>query len=399
MFSCPLWAGLAALVGVASAQGLTAEDAARSALQHDPVYLTAVAAAEEADGHRRAATFLRANPTVAAEVSLVEPRWSASIEQPISLTGEGLARHDAARAAVDAAELDRERAALVSAAGARAAWVDVVVAEARRALASDALRQAHARRVGIEARSGAGDAAELDARLARLAEAEVALALVEADEAVTHARVALARFVPDAATVLVAGTPLDALPPASGGARRADVLAAERRVAGAEANVRAERAALLPAVSLGAAVEREGETTFAGPTLGLVLPVWKANPDGRASARADLRVARAEADAASRSADAETLATATAAARGREARAGLAGDPVADVRAALDAVDRAEAAGELDPGAATLLRRQALDGAMAALSLDQAVVHAELDALLAASDAALLPPAPREVSR
>ncbi|MCK6507961.1 hypothetical protein L6R53_32105, partial [Myxococcota bacterium] len=116
MLSSPLWAGLAALVGLASAQGLTADDAARSALSHDPLYLAAMAAVEEAHGQLRAASFLVANPTVAAEVSVLEPRWGASVQQPVSLSGEGRARHGAARAAVDAAALDGRRAALVAAA-------------------------------------------------------------------------------------------------------------------------------------------------------------------------------------------------------------------------------------------------------------------------------------------
>ncbi|MFZ5477162.1 MAG: TolC family protein [Myxococcota bacterium] len=398
MLSCPLWAGLVALVGAASAQGLTAEDAARSALTHDPVYLSAVAAAEEAQGQLRAATFLQSNPTISTEVSVVEPRWSASVQQPISLSGEGLARHDAALAVVQAAAFDRQRAALVVAAEARAAWADLAAAEARRSLATEALIQAHARRVAIEARVAAGDLPELDARLARLAEAEAALAVVEAQRAVTDARVALARFVPDAATVEVSGSPGDAAPDPLGASERADVLAAERRVDAANAGLRAERAATLPVVGVGASVEREGDTTFAGPTLQVTLPLWKANPDGRAAAHAAVSVARAEAAAAARLAEAERVTTRGAASNSRDARAGLAGDPVADALAALDAIDKAEAGGELDPGSATLLRQQVLDGAMSAISLEQAVVHAELDALLAASDPALLPPDLREAS-
>jgi hypothetical protein len=97
-------------------------------------------------------------------------------------------------------------------------------------------------------------------------------------------------------------------------------------------------------------------------------------------------------------AEVERVTTGDAAARSRDARAGLAGDPVEDALAALAAIGRAEASGELDPGSATLLRQQVLDGAMSAISLEQAVVHAELDALLAVSDPALLPPDLREGS-
>lgn len=399
MFHCPLWAGLAVLVGAAPAQGLSADDAARSALVHDPVYLSAVAAVEAAEGQLDASRFLRSNPTVRAEASLATPRWGVSVEQPLSVTGEGWARHDAASAAAEGARLDRRHAALVAAAAARAAWADVAASEARLALAGEARSQAHARRVAIEARVAAGDRPELDARLARLAEAEAALAAVEAERAVAAARVALARFVPDAATVVLEGSPGSAAPEAAGSGERTDVLAAERRADAADAGLRAERAASLPAVSLGASVEREGDTVFAGPTLQITLPVWKTNPDGRASARATVSVARAEAAAAARAADAEWASSRAAADRSREAWTGLAGRPVDDARAAIESIDRAQTSGELDAGAATLLRQQALDGALSAIFLENAVVHAELEALLAASDPALLPPELREVSR
>lgn len=399
MFPCPLWAGLAVFVEVASARGLTADDAARSALSHDPVYLSALAAEAQARGELRATALLRDNPTISAELSVARPRWSAAVSQPLSLTGEGLARHEAARAAADAAELERARAALVCAAEARGAWVDVRAAEDRRALAAEALDEAHTRRVAVEARVRAGEAAELDARLARLAEASAALALVDAERAAAAARVALARFVPDAATVELEGAPASAAPPPRGAAARADLLAAARRVDAAEATLRAERAASLPPLTLGAAFEQEGTARFAGPTLELGLPLWTRNPDGRATASAAAERARAEAAAQARAVEAEQLGAAGAAARSRLARAALVGDPGGDARAALDTLDRAEAQGELDRATATLLRQEVLEGALAAISLEQASAHAELDALLAASDPALLPPEPREAGR
>jgi len=398
MIFCPLWAGLVALVGDASAQGLTAEQAARSALARDPVYLSAVAATEEAEGLLRATSFLTSNPTVSTAVSLGTPRWSASVEQPVSLFGEGMARRAGAKAAVTSAALDRQRVALVVAAAARGAWADVAAAEARRRLSEDALAQAHDRRLALEARFAAGDASALDARLARLAEAEAALALMEHQRAVSDARVALSRFLPDAATAPILGAPEEAVPSVRGGGSRTDVEAAAARVAGAEADLRAARAAILPAVGLGAAIEREGDNTFVGPTLEVTLPLWKANPDGRAAARAALHVAQASSDAVARVAEAERATTQDAVSRSTKARDALAGEPAADAKAALADIDLAEAKGELDAATATLLRQQVLDGAMAAISFAQAVVHAELDALLAVSDPSLLPLESQEVS-
>lgn len=393
-----LWVGLVSLVGAAPAQGLSVDDVVLSALNNDPAYLAAEAAVREAEGQLRASTALLNNPTVYVEMSVADPRVGLQVQQPISVTGEGFARRAAAEAQLRAAEAERARAALQCAADARSAWAVAAAAEARLSLTSQGLSQARARREVIEARVQAGDVSELSGRLARLAEVEAASAHIQAQNDATAARVGLARFVAEAATASLEGDVLSAAPTSVGRGERADLRAAEDRVAAAEATLSAERAAMVPMLSVGAFVEREAGTTFAGPSLQMNVPFWKLNPDGRASAKRALVVAEAEARAVGRVAEAEQSATERALSAATTTREGLVLDPGAEAKAAIAAVDDAEARGELDAATATLLRQQVLDAWGASITLELAYTQAEIAALLAASDVALLPAELREVS-
>ena len=73
-------------------------------------------------------------------------------------------------------------------------------------------------------------------------------------------------------------------------------------------------------------------------------------------------------------------------------------DPGAEARAAIASIDDAAARGELDVATATLLRQQVLDAWGASITLELAYTQAEIAALLAASDVALLSAELREVS-
>ncbi|MBK9648956.1 MAG: TolC family protein [Deltaproteobacteria bacterium] len=393
-----LWVGLVSLVGAAPAQGLSADEVVQSALNNDPDYLAAEAAVQEAEGLLRAATALQNNPTVYVEMSVTDPRFGLQVQQPISVTGEGFARRAAAEAQLRAAEAERARAALQCAADARSAWAVAAAAESRVSLTAQALIQARARRELTEARVQAGDASELSARLMRLAEVEAAAAHMQAQNEATAARVGLAQFVAGAATAALAGEVRSAAPPSTGPGERADLRAAEDRVAAAEATLSAERAAMVPMLSVGAFVEHEAGTTFAGPSLQMNVPFWKLNPDGRASAKRALVVAEAEARAVGRVAEAEQSATERALSAATDTREGLVRDPGAEARAAIASIDDAAARGELDVATATLLRQQVLDAWGASITLELAYTQAEIAALLAASDVALLPAELREVS-
>lgn len=391
------WLAVLAWASPAWAAPLTPDDVVRSALERDPSYLSALAAVTAARGDLRAATFLRENPTLSGEYSLTSDQAAASFGQPVSLTGEGLAARAAASKRLEAAELAAHRAALVSATEARSALADAIAAEARADIAAEALDEATARRKAIEARVTAGDAAPLDARLARLLEGRAAEAFVSARSEVLAARVALARLVPDARYAELPDDPLVVVPePAGASSERSDLLAAERRAEAARADRRAARAATLPTVTVGAFVERDEGVLSAGPSVGLTLPLWHGNPAGVGSADGAATVADAEAAALRAAVSAEQAGSAQARRLADDALARVAVSPAEDGRAALDAVTDAQARGELDATTATLLRAEILDAWSSSVGLRRAVAEARLTSLLADEDAALLPPDLRE---
>jgi cobalt-zinc-cadmium efflux system outer membrane protein len=392
-----VWLALTAWAPPASAAPLTPDDAVRAALAHDPAFVAATSAVAAARADVRAATFLRENPTVSGDYSLTSDRLGAAIEQPVSLTGEGVAARAAASRRFDAAEATRIRAALTTAAGARLAWAEAVAADARATLAAQVFEQSTTRRAAVEARVAAGDAPQLDARLARLDEARAAEALVSGRNGSRDARVALAQFVPDAGAVELPADPLLAAPVALGGRdARADVTAAERRADAAGADLRAARAAGFPALTLGAFVERDEGVLAVGPSVGLTLPLWHQNGAGIAAAEAEAAILAAEALLARTRASAEQSGSVIAERDANAALARLTVPAAEDAQAALLALDEAQARGELDAAAVTLLRSEVLAGWSASIDLRVAVAEARIQALLATEDPALLPPELRE---
>lgn len=392
------WLAVLAWASPASAAPLTSDDVVRSALAHDPSYLSAVADIAAARGELRAATFLRENPTLSGEYSLTSDQAAASVEQPISLTGEGLAARRAAAGRLESAKLEARRAALVTAAEARRALADAIAAEQRARIAGEALDEATAHRRAIEARVSAGDASVLDGRLARLEEGRAAEAFVSARSEALAARVALARFVPEAADAELPDDPLVAAPaPLGGEGTRSDLAAAEARAEAARAERRAARAATLPAITVGAFVERDEGVLSAGPSVGLTLPLWHGNPAGIGAADAAEATASAEAAALRAGIAAEKTGSADVRRLADDALARQSVSPTEDGRAALAALSDAQARGEYDAATVTLLRAEVLDAWSASVDLRRAVAAARLDALLATEDAALLPPDLREV--
>ncbi len=392
------WWAVIAWASPAHAVPLTPDETVRSALERDPSLLAARADVIAAEGALRAATFLRTNPSVSVETSLTSDLSGASLQQPVSLSGEGLEARRAARARLDAAELAARRAAFVTAADARRALADAVAAEARARIAERGLREAGARRTALEARVAAGEAAPLDARLARLEEARAAEALVSARSAMTAVRVALARFVPDAASAELPADPLDAVPDPVQEGTRSDLRAAEIRTEAARAEQATARAARLPVVSVGAFVERDDGVVSLGPSIGFTLPVWQQNAADTAATTGAVRVADAERDALVSAVSAEQDGAWKTRHIADEALARLHVPAAEDADAALAAVTEAQARGELDTATATLLRSEVLNAWAASVDLRRAVAQARLSALLAVEDVALLPLDLREVT-
>jgi hypothetical protein len=204
--------------------------------------------------------------------------------------------------------------------------------------------------------------------------------------------------------------PLAALP-AQGEARasRSDVEAAAATLDAAQAAVRRERAAAVPPVEIGvwAQVQNVGVSSdgsavviprgnpsanlawTVGPSLSWTLPVFKANPDGRGQAAADV----AEAASRARAVDA---AVAIDRARAGELRAWIADalalpDPGVEARAALDALARAVGAGELSTSEAATLRARVMDAWRRAHAARSPAIEAAIELALAEEWATLAP--------
>ncbi|MFZ5480828.1 MAG: TolC family protein [Myxococcota bacterium] len=370
---------------VPGALALTPVEAVAAALANDPALAEAEARVDAARGARAASLWLRDNPEVYARVG--DERIEVEASQAISLTGEGLAAGRVARAEVEAAEAALSRARLIAAAEARRTYVHAVVAEADLAVSADERDTAKKVRAAAEARLAAGDAPELEARLARLEEARATAAWLRALDAAAEARAELAARVGGPVEDL-AGDPLAAAPREGEAGERGDVRAAEARAEAAQAALARERAAILPAVEVGVFYEGFGGLGAAGPTLGLEVPLWHRNEAGVGAAKGEVRAA----DAAVASTRARAEEEARAAAERLEAvRAGLP-DISGDAEAALAAIDRAVAAGELGALDAATLRARVYEGQRGWFEARAAEAEARIAAALALGSEGLLVP-------
>jgi len=376
----------------AAAGPLSADDVVRMALSRHPLVAEASAEVTAAEGGVRAATFLRENPSLSVRVGADKTTREAELAQPLSLTGEGIFARQAATARLAAAEAGLGRARLVAAAEARHLWIAAVVAVEERELTRGALDLAIRRCAAVEARAVAGDVPDLDARLARLGRARAAqdylVARREEAAVLTELGAWIGRTVSAAE---LEADPRDGAPSATGDApERSDVLAAQHRLDASLAELKVERAAVLPRVELGAFSEQgEGERAL-GPSLSMTLPVWQQNAEGRARLRGEVAIAQADLDRTRARAAAEGIATAAVATDAVELLSTLGPDLAADADAALASVEAGFSAGEIDLTTLLFLQDEILSSrhafvAACAASADAAVAH-----LLAVEDATLL---------
>jgi outer membrane protein TolC len=386
-----LW--LSALVHSAEAAELTADEAVAAALSRSPALARARAAVEEDEGARRAACGLRHDPTLGASAALGGQSWSASVAQPLSLTGAGRADCAAARHGQQAAAAQLDRAVLEVAAATRLLWIEAVVAHHKEALAARALDVARRIEDAARQREAVGEVSQLDLRLARLAGEQARAAWMRARVEQGRTRAALATELDaDLETLTLPEDPLAGAgtPAGPGAARRSDVVAAEARHSAAAAALARERAGTLAPVSFGAFVEEEGAGLRAGPSLSLTLPVWRGNADGRAAAGGALLAAASARDAAEREAAAQQRVAREV---GRALEAALAdqgADIPAEARAALESVALGYDRGELDLLTTALLQGQILEGHSAWLDGRGAVAGARVARMLAEEDPQLL---------
>jgi outer membrane protein TolC len=374
---------------------LTADDVVRSALSRHPDAVAASSAVDAADGLRREVSAFLENPEASVGVAVVGGLVQGTLNQPLSVSGEGWHARAAARAGVDAAEALARRTDLRVAAEARATYAWAITTRERWELADRAMLQASRLREVVEAREAVGEAGPLDVRLARMVEAEATALAIDARRGHAAARSALVAYTPDALTAELADDPLTAVPEPSAGAARSDVAAAEARVREADAAVARERAGAVPLVGVGVFFQRDeahGDPGDLGPQLTVGLPVWSRNQGGAGAALAARDTALAELEVVRARAAAEGAQTPEVAAYAERALGRL-GDFEADARAALDSIELGWTTGEIDVSEAVLLRREVLDGWTAALDARQATVEVRLDALLARDDPRLIPAA------
>lgn len=389
-----LWFLLTA--AMAAAVPLGAEEAVAAALPRSAALAEADAAVTLARGALRAARGPRFDPEVDASLAVVGEAWALDVSQSLSLTGEGLAGQAAARHSLEAAIARRSRVELAVAAEARRTWTEAVVTRQQADLAARALEVARQ----IEGAAGelvaVGEASQLDLRIVRLHVESARACWMAATVAEGRAMGALAVTVGmEPAAIQLPDDPLAGAPApveGSGGARH-DLVAAQAELEAARAALAREQAATFAPIRIGAFVEQEEGTLRAGPSLSFSLPLWRANVDGRAEARAGLAVATANLSEAELRAGAEQDRSRAVGAALEAAVAEREIDIPAEARAALEGVALAYGRGELDLLSVALLQAEILEGQEAWLEGRRLVVEARLERLLADEDPRLLPAA------
>lgn len=380
-------------VALAVAEPLTADAAVALALERSPTLVVADAAVVRAEGSLRAARGLRHDPELSASIALVGEAWSLDASQPLSLPGEGLAARAAAVHGLEAAEAERRRVELEVCAETRRVWVGAVAAQQQAVLAARALEVAKRIESVAKERVTVGEVSQLDLRLARLRVEQARTAWIGAAVSEGRSVAALAALVGlEPRVIELSADPLAGAPaPGEGsGSERSDIAAAEAALHAARATLARERASSLPAISLGAFVEREGAELRAGPQLSLTLPMWRANVDGRTDALAEVAVASAQRANAERRAVAEQAGAGQVSGSLEAAVAAQDLDLLAEARAALDSVALGYDRGELDLLSVSLLQAEILGGQEAWLEGRRLVAEARIDQLLAYEDPRLL---------
>ena len=377
---------------------LSPDRAVALAIQAHPDRIAAEADIARARAARRASAVMLANPIVIGFLTPGLDHGELRAFQPVSLTGEGWHERARARHATQAAGHRRDRTLHRLAARVRAAYIEAVVAAGQVEVARDGLALAERLRDAVARKEQVGEASLLDLRLARLAETQAAVRLLEARrvEAEALRRLSAWTLVEVRAEELLPD-PLQAAPdpsvaPAGDGARRSDLEAAEARVEALEAELRRARAAAMPLLDVGVGAEVESDRTHLGPAVRVRLPLFDRAQTERAAARTELDVARAEVEAVRAQIDTETATSLTRQTEADEALGSVAVSTLDEGRAALESIEAGVAAGEIDLPSALLLQAQVLEGQAAVVRLRGLVADARVDRLLALDDPALLGP-------
>ena len=136
--------------------------------------------------------------------------------------------------------------------------------------------------------------------------------------------------------------------------------------------------------------EAQGGPADIGPQLTVGVPLWTRNQGGIGTSRAELDRAGAELESVRARVGAELAVLPEVGTYAAEALGRL-GDFEQDAREALASIELGWTTGEIGVSEAVLLRREVLDGWVAALDARQSTVEARLDVLLANEDPNLIP--------
>jgi len=378
-------------LGLAVAAPLSADEAVSQALNVSIAVAEADADLERSRGRVRAAGFLRHDPQVGASWAAVGDQVQLSVSQRVSLTGEGVAERRSGRAALEAGEDHLQRTRFEVAAEVRVLWAEAVEAQQHVLLAERASRLATQLRNGAERRLETGEGALLDARLARVEEAEAVAvwmsAVVAEGAALAKLSAATGRPLND---IELPDDPLRATGSASSGeSARSDLAAAHHGIDAAQAALSRERSGTVPPVALGAFYEEEGPERRIGPSVKMTLPLWRRNADGRADAKAGVREAEARLNALEVRAAAERDSTSAVLLKLSEVE-NTQQNVQEEAQAALESIGMGYGGGELDLLTAALLRSEILDGQRAWLEGRRILAAARVDRMLATEDPLLL---------
>jgi len=313
------------------------------------------------------------------------------VVQPVSATGEGLSAARSARAGLESAGASAERDRFETAAAARRAYARAVVAREQLRFAEED-RNLLARLRGVaEARVAAGEGVDLDLRLARLEEARAMAAWLDAHAEASAADADLAALIGTAPGDL-ARDPLLAGPAESGDERpRSDLVAAEAAARSARAALARERAAVLPAIGVGAFYEGDSGSAIFGPALTVEVPLWNRNQSGVGAARGNLGLAEAQQASTAARAATEEARAAERLRVAEESLTTLSPDIAVEARPALRAIEALFTSGEVNLSDTLLLRSRVVEGQRAWVDARAAVAVARIDVALSRQSETLLP--------
>jgi len=369
-----VWAGTAA-----AAEPLTSDRAVEFALERNPE-LAALAAELGAARARLGGAELpvQSNPEISAGAG---PRRhgaahtadvEVSLSQRIEVFGQRGARIDAARAERDVAEKRLASRRVAVAAEVRSAFARVLAADRLVALAREDLAVARDAVRAVERRFDLGGTTQLDVNAARVEGGRTARAVAVATRRAAAARAELRTILgsePGATLELTGELPRPAgATPLDGDAlgrraleSRADLAAARRELAAAEAEQRFAAREALPVPAIGARYSREEGADIVLGTLTFDLPVFNRNQAGRGVASARRARAQAELAAAERRVREDVFLAVVRVDTAREAALAFEGDALSGAEANVTLATRAYEAGKIGLAELLLIRRSAVE--------------------------------------